>query len=147
MSTVHANEKDSKNNFNFIVGSCSVHNKRKNSQGTWMFLKEKILVTNFIFPNGFLLKGLTLRSFNKIKKIYYLVWLDNYAPPDFIPLIGSFINNTGEFYMDYILTDNNVVKIKLIWDNGSDTSARWRQQHSHDNGLSWNLNWEMIFYR
>ena len=145
--------------FDFLVDSWKIQNKRINSSGIWetfdgystgiKYLDGQMILDtyNAIFPSGFELKGLNLRFYDSNASKWNIIWLDNYTPPDYTPLIGGFTNGIGSFVRDKIIENNKKIDIKFTWDNITATKAHWRQEFSFDKGLTWELQWDMIYYK
>jgi hypothetical protein len=55
---------------------------------------------------------------------------------------GRFVDGVGQFECaDEI--DGIPVLVRYIWSDITDTTARWQQAFSFDDGASWHVNWIM----
>jgi hypothetical protein len=71
-----------------------------------------------------------------------ILWLDDHHPPDFEPLVGTFQDGIGEFFHD-----SPGRRLRFLWENITDVSARWSQSISTDGGETWKTNFIMDFHR
>lgn len=62
------------------------------------------------------------------------------------PVVGSFANGVGSFFADDSL-DGRPIRVRFVWSDISETTARWEQAFSPDGGDSWEINWVMTFER
>lgn len=99
------------------------------------------------FPDGEVIKGMTIRAFNRKTGEWSLVWLSTRQTPDFTPLVGHFEDGVGTFYQDDTTTDGRPMRVRFIWDAITPTSARWQQAFSFDGGQTWDTNWIAEFTR
>ena len=145
--------------FDFLIDSWKIRNRRINSQGVWenfsgfstgiKYLDGQMILDtyNAIFPSGFELKGLNIRFYNTYSNKWNIQWLDNYLSPDYIPLIGKFTNGIGTFEKEKSIKSGKSILIRFIWDTITSNEAHWRQEFSNDKGLTWDLQWEMIYFK
>lgn len=56
------------------------------------------------------------------------------------PMKGRFVNGIGTFYADDTLR-GKPIKVRFIWSHITQTSARWEQTFSPDEGKTWEANW------
>ncbi len=100
--------------------------------------------------NGFV--GMTLRVFNPETALWSIYWLDNVngglLPSGIMrnPVVGKFSNGVGVFEGEEEL-DGRMVLVRYHWGDIAPNSARWNQSMSADGGVSWEMNWEMLFTR
>ena len=149
--------------FNFLLGSWKIHNKRRkdyyNTASGWeefpashtgaSYLGGGVIIDHFqgTFPDGEIRKGMTIRAFDEQTQQWSLVWLDNRNPPDFRPLVGRFEDGVGRFYQVIETPDEQVLHVRFTWDQITSQSARWQQAFSFDGGKTWDTNWIMEFTR
>lgn len=95
-------------------------------------------------PDGRVIKGLNVRTFDPETQEWSLVWLDNYQPADFTPLVGKFQDGVGRF-TQVIQLHGKPVHVRYTLDNFTENSLRWRQAFSMDGGETWDTNWIMEF--
>lgn len=96
------------------------------------------------YPDGRVTKGLNIRTFDPTTQEWSLVWLDNYQPADFTPLVGKFADGVGRF-SHVIHLQGKPVHLRYILDNFTEISLRWQQAFSMDEGKTWDTNWIMEF--
>lgn len=145
--------------FDFMIGDWTVQNRVKRD-GEWKefeahnhgepYLGGCAIIDTYDarLPNGNILKGITIRSYDKFADHWNIVWLDNRNKPDLTALIGKFKEDgTGEFNQSITNEDGTVTHIRFIWDNITEKTARWRQFFSQDGGQTWDMNWVMEFSR
>jgi hypothetical protein len=146
--------------FDFLVGAWDIHNRRKNGQG----VREEFSATNSVsnhvdglvqvdyyhapnFPGRGHVQAVTIRAFDRETEEWSIVWLSNYAPPDFRPVVGRFEGAEGRFYQVIETAQGAPLHVEFVWDGITDDSARWQQSFSLDGGKTWDLNWIMEFSR
>ena len=136
-SMKHA-ELPSASQFDFMASEWQIVNKATRQDGTHVefaarnwgdaFLDGRLIIDHYEaeLPNGFLLKGITMRAFNPETEEWSLVWLDNRSPPDFRPLIGRFDGEVGQFFQELEAADGSITHIRFTWNNITPTTARWQ---------------------
>ncbi|RSN24761.1 hypothetical protein DL990_33250 [Amycolatopsis sp. WAC 01416] len=144
--------------FDFLVGSWNVLNRRltKRLAGSddwveftapaksWSLFEGKANVDEIVFPDG--VRGLTLRLFDPVARKWSLNWSSSDTGRLFPPVIGEFTDGRGVFYGEDTEGDTPV-RVRFIWSDVTENSARWEQAFSIDNGESWEVNWIMTFNR
>lgn len=158
------------NDFDFLIGNLNCINRRRrrnsllidpqtNRDEPWdvfpstsigeKYLDGLALVDHYdcIFPNGQHVKGMTIRSYDPTTGQWSIMWLDNRQPPDLRPMVGSFKNGIGEFYQVIESGNGDPLHVRFMWDNITETTARWQQAFSTDAGETWDTNWIMEFSR
>ncbi|MFF9779089.1 hypothetical protein ACF1HJ_36290 [Streptomyces sp. NPDC013978] len=91
-------------------------------------------------------KGLTLRLFDTEARTWSLSWASSRSGTLFPPVTGRFEGGRGEFYGDDTHEDRHV-RVRFVWSDTSESSARWEQAFSVDDGATWLTNWIMEFRR
>ena len=145
--------------FTFFYGSWITKNKRRTNalyrhrEGVWQeftstvtcipYLDDRANIDDFegILPDGEHRKGLTLRSFDEATGLWSIMWLDNHNPPDLSAVVGKFVDGIGLFYQDMESLDGVPMQVRFMWDNITETTARWQQAFSFDGGETWDTNW------
>lgn len=144
--------------FDFLIGSWNVHNRRlaKRLAGSddwveftapakcWSLFEGKANVDEIVFPDG--VRGLTLRLFDPTTEKWSLNWSSSDTGRLFPPVVGSFSDGRGVFHGDDTEGDTPV-RVRFVWSDITEDSARWEQAFSVDGGETWELNWIMDFRR
>jgi hypothetical protein len=146
--------------FDFLVGEWKVHHRRLHpDRNEWLEFdgtcSNRLLMNGSANMEEHNLKAPTgeyhaigLRSYDQKTKQWSIWWLDGRYPsgPLGPPVQGSFENGVGKFYSDY--TDHGKpMRVRFIWSEITQTSARWEQASSADAGKTWKTNWIMQFKR
>lgn len=144
--------------FDFLVGNWNVLNRRLTKRlvgsndwleftapaTSWSLFEGMANVDEIIFPNG--VRGLTLRLFNPATREWSLNWASSDTGTLFPPVVGRFDDGRGVFHGED-KEGNTPVRVRFIWSEITENSARWEQSFSTDAGASWELNWTMAFTR
>jgi hypothetical protein len=99
-----------------------------------------------VMPDGSPLDGLTLRVFNPETRLWSMHWADSRTATLIPPVVGRFVNGMGEFHGAYS-ANGREVRILFVWADITESSARWTQAFSLDDGATWEWNWEMRLTR
>ena len=92
-------------------------------------------------------RAITLRTFDATTRRWSIWWVDGRYPSRIDPpMIGGFVNGTGTFFGDDTF-EGRPIKIRFIWSDITERSARWEQAFSADGGATWEGNWVMQFER
>ncbi|MEE8520532.1 MAG: DUF1579 domain-containing protein [Gemmatimonadota bacterium] len=144
--------------FDFLLGEWEIRNEIRTADGRWETTRatlqgEKYLSGCAVIDfwdgearGGKSTKGITIRAFDPDTRKWSIVWLDNRHAPDFTPLVGEFKGGVGTFYQE-IEIDGVRTKVRFIWDEITEDSARWQQSFSADGGKTWETDWIMHFKR
>jgi len=146
------------NDFDFLVGSWNVHNRRllKRLVGSDEWVEFTVPATNWglfdgmanvdemSLPDG--TKGLTLRLLDRATGNWSLYWASSESGRLFPPVVGRFADGRGVFYGDDTEA-GTPVRVRFVWSDMTPNSARWEQAFSVDGGASWEVNWVMRFSR
>ena len=145
--------------FDFFYGSWITQNKRRtnafysNREGVWQEFTSILTCTPYLdgraniddfegtLPDGEVRKGLGLRSFDEAAQLWSIMWLDNRNPPDLSAVVGKFTDGIGLFYQEMETLDGVPMRVRFLWDNITETTARWQQAFSFDGGATWDTNW------
>ncbi|MEO7021683.1 MAG: DUF1579 domain-containing protein [Ktedonobacteraceae bacterium] len=145
--------------FDFFHGSWITQNKRKtnalyhNQEGVWQEFPSTLICTPYLdgraniddfegtLPDGERRKGLGLRSFDEATGLWSIMWLDNRNPPDLSAVVGTFTDGIGFFYQEMETLDGVPMRVRFLWDNITENTARWQQAFSFDGGATWDTNW------
>lgn len=155
------NQHDGSHDFDFLVGSWRIKNKRllkrfQNSSDWESFeatgAMELILgglgnIDDFVpkdWMPGFI--GMSLRLFNPATGLWSIYWADNQRGMLDPPVIGKFSDGVGVFEGANTF-EGKTILMRFIWSNITPTTAKWEQEFSDDNGKTWEKNWIMEFTR
>lgn len=144
--------------FDFLVGSWNVLNRRlaKRLVGSthwieftapahnWSLFDGMANVDEIAFPDG--TKGMTVRLFNPATQEWAIHWASSVTGTFDPPVVGRFTDGRGVFYGDDV-QDGIPVRVRFVWSDMTENSARWQQEFSTDGGDTWELNWTMEFSR
>ena len=98
-----------------------------------------------VFPaKGF--SGVSIRMFNPETEEWAIYWVDSRNGILQPPVFGSFKDGVGTFYGDDEF-QGTPVRVRYIWSNITQTTAKWEQAFSADNEQTWETNWVMEFTR
>jgi hypothetical protein len=147
------------NDFDFLVGTWSVANRRlterlagsddweefPGSAVAWRFFGGAGSFDEITFPTkGH--SGMTVRLYDPVRREWSLYWAnskDGLLQP---PVTGRFEGGRGEFYGDDTW-EGKPIRVRYIWSEVTPTSARWEQAFSTDGERTWETNWIMQFSR
>lgn len=148
------------NDFDFLVGSWDVANRRRtdflDADSPW----EEFPAVSHIsrhFGGGasfdeidFPTKGsggLTLRLFDREREEWSLYWASGRTGTLFPPVVGRFDGDRGVFEGEDA-HDGKDVRVRYVWSGTAPGAApRWEQAFSLDDGATWLDNWTMDFAR
>jgi hypothetical protein len=83
------------------------------------------------------IEGLTLRTYNPQTHQWSLYWANSNDGKVFVPQIGEFKGDTGEFYGTYTV-NGKYVYVRFIW---WPKTMHFEQAFSNDGGKTWEVNW------
>lgn len=148
------------NDFAFFAGVWDVHNRRRDGDGVWQEFAATCTVSMAVddlvqldhydapdFPGRGHVKAVTVRAYDASTGQWSIVWLSNYAQPEWRPLVGAWDGDTGLFHAWITDADGAPLDIRFIWSRDGDDRARWEQAFSSDAGATWDQNWTMDFTR
>jgi hypothetical protein len=138
--------------FDFLVGSWNVISRRRlrwlddcadweESPATstcWSGFDGLANTDEFVFADG--KRGMTVRLFDRDEDQWWIHWAMPGRGTLDPPVIGGFKDGSGLFYGDDV-HDDVPVKVRFVWDEISETTARWEQAFSKDGGATWEINW------
>jgi hypothetical protein len=148
---------DPPRDFDFIIGSWKIHNRRLRQRlkgsNSWEEF-EGTAVARKIWggagnvdeyeadsPSG-RIQGMTVRLYNPNSQQWSIYWANSANGVLETPMIGSFKDGRGGFY-DQEFFEGKSIYVRFIWSNITATSARWEQAFSADGGKTWETNWVM----
>jgi hypothetical protein len=144
---------DDVNDFNFLVGSWDLANRRlkqplagctewyefPSTSECISVLGGKGNIDEMSMPTlGF--SGVTLRLYNADRDEWSLYWISSRNPFIDIPVVGRFTDGVGTFYGDDT-HEGQPIRVRFLWSNITPTSAHWEQAFSNDGEHTWETNW------
>ena len=154
-------QKDGRQDFDFIFGSWKVHNRRLRERlkgsTNWEEFEGKSSARAILGGLGNIdelamerdgksILGFTTRIYNPGSGQWSIYWADSVGATLLEPMIGSFKDGRGEFY-DQELFEGRSIYSRFIWSGITATSCKWEQAFSEDGGKTWETNWVMEFER
>jgi hypothetical protein len=148
------------NDFGFFAGEWDVHNRRRNADGHWeefaatcnvsMCVDDLVQLDHYEapdFPGRGHVKAVTVRAYDATADSWSIIWLCNYADPDFVPMVGRWEGEHGLFFATDQDADGAPIDVRFAWSRDGDDVARWEQAFSYDNRKTWDVNWTMDMTR
>jgi hypothetical protein len=139
------------NDFAFFAGVWDVANRRRDADGVWrefaatctvsMAVDDLVQIDHYDapdFPGRGHVKAVTVRAYDATTERWSIVWLSNYADPDWRPMVGAWDGDAGEFHGP---------GLRFRWSRDGDDRARWEQARTADDGATWDQDWTMDFTR
>ena len=154
-------QRDGRADFDFFVGSWSVHNRRLRERLTgrdeWDEFPARAVarhvlgglgnIDRIVFEGSWAgREGMTLRLFDPQARDWSLHWADNSSGKLFTRLVGSFSGGVGTFYARDVFNGRQIFS-RFLWSGNSADSCRWELAFSADGGATWETNWVMQFTR
>jgi hypothetical protein len=147
------------NNFNFLVGSWDLENRRLKQllagSTEWYEFPATSECISLLGGAGNLdemsmptlgYSGVTLRLYNAERDEWSLYWVSSRDPKIDTPVVGRFEDGVGTFYGDDT-HEGQPIRVRFLWSKITPTSARWEQAFSTDGEETWETNWVMKFAR
>jgi hypothetical protein len=154
-------ERDGQHDFDFVIGSWKIHNRRLRKpltgSSTWGEFdgtsiarkiwggKANLDEGEFDDPMGHI-QGMALRLYDPTTHLWSIYWATSKHGTLGVPTVGRFADGRGEFY-DYEVFEGKAVLVRFLWLNIKPDSCRWEQAFSADGGKSWETNWTMDLER
>ena len=151
-----------KTDFDFLLGKWQVRNKRRNEwlvgsnewtefparlEGSRKLLNDLVLMEQFIAEfNDEYFEGVSIRVFSPGTGQWTIYWMDTSHPEITEQVVGTFNDGVGEFYGEEMFKGKRV-KLRFIWSEITERSARWEQAYFDDARNKWEANWIMQFTR
>jgi hypothetical protein len=148
------------NDFAFFAGTWDVVNRRRNADGAWeefaatctvsMAVDDLVQLDHYdcpAFPGRGHVKAVTVRAYDATADTWSIIWLCNYAEPDFAPMVGRWDGDEGLFFQTIEDADGSPLDVRFRWTRDGTDRARWEQSFSYDNRTTWDENWTMDMTR
>ncbi len=87
-----------------------------------------------------------MRLFNEKTGEWSIYWSTRGSGEFAIPTVGRFKDGIGTFY-DREFYNGQPIVVRFTWTKTGDSSRRWEQAFSNDDGVSWEVNWIMELSR
>jgi hypothetical protein len=149
---------DGRRDFHFLYGRWTVAHRRLRDRGVGCQAWDAFSGTVFcqglmgglcnVDENDLGERGqaLSLRSFDVAARQWSIHWLPAGAGTPEPPVHGRFEAGVGRFEGDDVCA-GRPVRVRFVWDQITESSARWTQAFSYDGGATWEVNWIMDFTR
>lgn len=90
--------------------------------------------------------GMSLRLYNPVEKSWTIYWVNSRTGKLQPPVRGGWSDGVCTLYGEDDLGDR-MIPVRLRWSDVTETTARWEQAYSEDDGETWQTNWTMDFTR
>ena len=144
--------------FDFYMGTWQVHHRRlkerlcgshewQEFEGTsraWPILDGAGNIDDNVLelPDG-TYRAISLRTYDPAIDMWSIWWLDGRIPGRLDPpVIGGFSDGIGTFIASDTF-DGRPILVRFLWSDITDTTCRWEQAFSTDDGATWEVNWIM----
>ncbi|WP_329192067.1 MULTISPECIES: hypothetical protein [unclassified Streptomyces] len=146
--------------FDFLHGCWDVANRRLTAPlgsgpATWVEFPGHAVVRSLFGGAGNIdelslptlaRQGVTLRLFDRELERWSIHWSDSRTGRLDPPVVGGFTGDRGDFHGEDTY-DGRPIRVHFTWYRLGPDAARWEQEFSGDDGLTWELNWIMDFTR
>ncbi len=159
-NSVHEHEEKTMNDFSFLRGMRIIHHQRlKESMAgsdewttfeteyeAWDMLDGAASIDKVSGEvDGKPFEGVSVRTFDKDSDTWTIYWMDIWNSNLREQVKGRFESGIGTFYGTE--TYRGVTyRMRFLWKDITDTSARWEQAYQHPESGDWETNWIMDFY-
>ena len=146
--------------FAWYAGIWAVANRRRNADGIWeefaatcrvsMHVEDRVQLDHYDapdFPGRGHVEAVTVRALDPATGQWSIIWLANYSPPDFRPLVGRWDGDEAHFHQTITDEAGGPLQARFRWQRFNDDHARWEQAFSTDEGATWDWNWSMELTR
>lgn len=154
--------RDARNDFDFLLGSWSVRNRRLRERlrgaseweefSGWCHVRPILgglgNMDEFSIdaPSGHV-DAVTVRLYNPATGEWSIYWAASPGRGRFdVPMVGRFDGPVGEFYSQEPFEGIHIFS-RFIWTVESTDRCRWEQAYSIDGGRNWETNWVMELSR
>lgn len=153
--------RDGARDFDFLLGSWRVHNRRLRHPLTGTGEWEEFEGTSVVRPlwggranyeeweadaPGGRMRAVSLHLYDPTCGEWSLHWATCESGRVGVPAIGRFTGTRGEFH-DQERHDGRAIFLRITWEPRGDHACRFEQAYSADGGRTWETNWIMDFTR
>jgi hypothetical protein len=151
---IRASATSSQNDFDFLVGTWALKDKKLKSRLTnsneWIEFESTVEMHKLLngignmdiyktMVDGKPFEGIALRLFNPKTKLWSIYWADSNVGVMDPPLVGSFEGTIGKFYCKDKFKGKDILVV-FLWDKTDSDNPVWSQAFSPDNGKTWEVN-------
>jgi hypothetical protein len=147
------------NSFDFLVGNWTSRQRRLRTvlAGSddwyeftgdlrcWNLLDGVMNVDELTFPDG--TGGVTLRVFDAKSDTWSLYWASSRTGVSLPPVVGRFDDDGIGIFTSPDVYEGREILCRYRWSEITETTARWDQAFSVDDGATWETNWVSEFAR
>jgi hypothetical protein len=155
-------ERDGRADFDFLIGSWAVRNRRLAERlkgcADWEEFESTCQARAILGGLGNMdeftmdrasgrVLAVTLRLFNPANGEWSIYWAASTGNGRLdVPMVGRFEGQRGEFFSQEVFEGRHVFN-RFIWTVEAPGSCRWEQAYSADGGKTWETNWIMELTR
>jgi hypothetical protein len=155
-------ERDGRADFDFLIGSWTVRNRRLAERlkgcADWEEFESTCQARAILGGLGNMdeftmdrasgrVLAVTLRLFNPANGEWSIYWAASTGNGRLdVPMVGRFKGPRGEFFSQEVFEGRHIFN-RFIWTVEAPGSCRWEQAYSADGGKTWETNWIMEFTR
>jgi hypothetical protein len=155
-------ERDGRADFDFLIGSWTVRNRRLAERlkgcADWEEFESTCQARAILGGLGNMdeftmdrasgrVPAVTLRLFNPANGEWSIYWAASTGNGRLdAPMVGRFKGPRGEFFSQEVFEGRHIFN-RFIWTVEAPGSCRWEQAYSADGGKTWETNWIMEFTR
>jgi len=151
---VHASPSSSRNDFDYLVGTWRLRNRKLASRLThsnqWISFESRVEMHQILGglgnidrytdqASGTPYEGVALRLFNPATRLWSIYWADGNSGSLDPPVIGSFENRIGHFFARDTYRGTRIIVV-FRWDVRNPDRPIWSQAFSTDEGRTWEWN-------
>ena len=163
-TATHANDipVDGRSDFDFFFGSWDVSHRRLQTRlagdTNWDEFTGTCEVRPLLgglgnvddnvieLPDG-AYRAATVRTFDPATRQWSIWWIDGRNPLTIdVPVRGAFVDGVGTFLCEDVF-ESRPIRVRFLWSEIAQNTARWEQAFSQDGGATWETNWIMEFAR
>jgi hypothetical protein len=148
------------NNFDWFVGTWTSKQRRlrdvligsedwyefPGDHRSWSVLNGAGNFDEAMFPTqGF--GGVTLRLYDTSRDDWSLYWASSKTGLSLPPVVGRFGDDGRGVFTGDDVYDGKPITVRYVWSEITETTARWEQSFSTDDGAAWETNWIAEFVR